>query len=102
MAEFVKVAKTSDLKPGKAKILKAKGKEIALYNVDGKFYATQNECTHEGGPLGEGDLDGKVVTCPWHASMFDVTTGKVLSPPASEDVKAYKVKVKGEDIFVEI
>lgn len=102
MVEFVKVAKTSDLKPGKAKILKAKGKEIALYNVNGKFYATQNECTHEGGPLGEGDLDGKVVTCPWHASMFDITTGKVLSPPAIEDVKTYKVKVKGEDVFVEI
>jgi len=100
MAEFVEVAKTEDLKSGEAKVIKVKGKQYALYNVDGKFYATQNECPHKKGPLGEGSFDGKVIICPWHGAMFDVTTGKVLEGPAETDIRTYEVKVKDGKIFL--
>ena len=65
MAKFVTVGKVSDLEPGKGKVVEAEGDEIALFNVAGKFCAIHNVCLHQGGPLGEGELDGNRVTCPW-------------------------------------
>ena len=102
MAEFVEVAKTGDLKPGEAKVVFAKGKKYTLYNVDGKFYATQEYCTHEEGDLGEGFLDDKVITCPLHGAMFDVTSGKVLEGPATEDIKTYETRVQGNKILIKV
>jgi len=102
MEEFVEVAKTKDMKPGDSKVVFANGKEYALFNVGGKFYATQETCTHEEGPLGEGFLDDKVITCPLHGAMFDVTTGKVLGPPATKDIRTYETKVDGEKIFIKV
>ena len=69
---------------------------MAVYNVDGTFYATQDECTHADGPLSEGDMDGAVVICPWHASCFDVTTGAVVEGPAKEPLQVYRVVVDGD------
>jgi nitrite reductase/ring-hydroxylating ferredoxin subunit len=78
------------------------GKKIALFNVEGSFYAIDDTCTHRGGPLSEGSLDGKEVTCPWHGAIYDVITGEVLSPPAPKGVARYNVRVEGTDIEVEV
>ena len=102
MAGFVKVAKTDDLAPGQGKVVEAGDKTIALFNVGGKYYAINDTCTHQGGPLSEGDLNGKQVTCPWHGAVFDVTTGNVLGPPAAVGVSRYNVRVSGNDIEIEV
>lgn len=78
------------------------GREIAVFNVAGKFHAIDNTCTHVGGPLCEGEIDGFEVTCPWHGAVFDVTSGQALGPPASEPVTRYSVNVEGSDIEVEV
>jgi nitrite reductase (NADH) small subunit len=80
MAEYVKVAQASELEPNHGKLVEVQGKKIALFNVDGKFHAIDNTCTHRGGPLSEGELEGDEVTCPWHGAKFKVSTGEVLSP----------------------
>ncbi len=101
MADFVVAAKTSDVTPGHIKAVIVNGKQIALANVDGEFFAIGDLCTHAQCSLGgEGVLDGNVVTCGCHGSQFDVTTGKVTVPPAVEDEPSYKVKVEGENILV--
>ena len=102
MAGFVKVAKTDEISPGHGKLVEAGGKKIALFNVEGTFNAIDDTCTHVGGPLSEGSLDGKEVTCPWHGAIYDVTSGEVLSPPAPQGVARYDVRVEGTDIEVEI
>ena len=102
MGNLVEVAKTDDLKPGQGMLLEVEGKEIALFNCDGNYYAIENECTHVGGPLCEGVLEGETVTCPWHEARFNVRTGEVLGPPAKESVKSYKVHVEGSRIKIEI
>ena len=102
MGVFRKIAAIKDLEPGSAKRVEIEGKEIALFNIDGAFYAIENSCTHRGGPLAEGDLDGDVVTCPWHGAKYDVKSGEVLGPPASQGVMAYKVRVQGEDIEIDV
>jgi nitrite reductase/ring-hydroxylating ferredoxin subunit len=101
MPEFKKVARTEDIPTGQAKLVEVDGKEIALFNVGGAFHAIDNTCTHVGGPLCEGELEGNEVTCPWHGAMFDVTTGQVLGPPAASNVNRYNVRVDGSDIEVE-
>ena len=70
--------------------------DVAVFNVSGKFCATQAKCTHRGGPLNEGKLDGSTVTCPWHGTQYNVCTGAVLRGPAIEPVKTYRVIVEGE------
>lgn len=102
MAGFVKVAKTDDVAPGQSKLVEVNGKKIALFNVEGSFYAIDDTCTHRGGPLSEGVLEGKQVTCPWHGATFDVTTGEVLGPPAPGGVARYNIRVEGADIEVEM
>ena len=102
MSEFVKTAKTDEILPGQAKMVEVSGKEIALFNVDGSFYAIDNACTHVGGPLSGGELDGPQVTCPWHRSIFNVTTGEVVGPPAGRGVTRYNTRVEGNDVEVEV
>ena len=99
MAEFVKVASLSDLAPGSAMTVEVNGKEIALFNVGGTVYATDNTCLHQGGPLGEGSLEGEVVTCPWHLWEYNVRTGEKVGF-SSLKVATYTVKVEGSDIKV--
>lgn len=101
MAEFVKVGTTGDLAPGQGKSVEAGGKKIALFNVDGTYYAIDDTCTHRGGPLSEGELSGNEVTCPWHNAVFDVKTGNTLGPPAPKGVARYNVRVSGDSIEVE-
>lgn len=102
MAELVTVAKTSEIGAGQAKAVDVKGQTIALFNVGGKFYAIEDTCTHVGGPLSEGEVQGTAVTCPWHGAQFDVTSGKVLGPPAGEGVKNFPVRVEGGEIKLEL
>jgi len=102
MPEFVKVASTGDIQAGTAKLVQVNGREIALFNIGGQFHAIDNTCTHVGGPLSEGEIEGREVTCPWHGAVFDVTSGQVLGPPAGQAVGRYVVRVNGTDIEVEV
>jgi nitrite reductase/ring-hydroxylating ferredoxin subunit len=102
MPEFVKIAKTDEVSAGQARLVEVGGKEIALFNVAGSFHAIDNNCTHVGGPLCEGELNGTEVTCPWHGATFDVTTGQVLGPPAGEPVGRYDVRVEGSDVEIQV
>ncbi len=102
MSEVVTVAAVSDLSPGEAIAVEIHGHTIALFNVAGTYYAIDDTCTHQGGPLSDGEIDGTVVTCPWHFAEFDITTGKVLNPPADCAVKSHPVTVEGDEIKVEI
>jgi nitrite reductase (NADH) small subunit len=101
MAE-VKVTQVGQVAPGTGTVVDARGTAIALFNVAGKFYAIANACTHVGGPLGQGKLDGTTVTCPWHGSQFDVTSGQVLKGPARRPVATYPVRARGNDVFVDV
>jgi nitrite reductase/ring-hydroxylating ferredoxin subunit len=102
MSKLVKIAETTDLLPGTGKVVEADGRSIALFNVAGTFYAIDNACTHQGGPLGEGELAGEVVTCPWHGAKFNVKTGAVLAPPARKGVQSFPVTVQGNDVLAEL
>ncbi len=102
MAELVTVAKTSELKTGQATSVQVKGQAVALFNVGGTYYAIDDTCSHVGGPLSEGSVEGTKVTCPWHGAQFELTSGQVLTPPAAVGVKSYKVHVQGEEIKLEI
>ena len=98
---WLKVAKVSDIDEGKSQLVSAQGKELALFKVDGKIYALENACSHRGGPLVEGYLEGSEVTCPWHAWAFDVKTGVCSTVP---DMKhpTFKVKTEHDEVFVEL
>jgi len=98
--EFVRVAGASDVAPGQVKVCQVRGRQIALCNVDGAFYAIDDICTHDGGPLDQGELDGHQVECPRHGARFDVRTGRVLTLPAVMPVRSYPVRV--EDGLVEV
>ena len=102
MAQFIRVVSVDDLAPGKAKCVEVAGKTIALFNLDGTFYAIDNTCTHRGGPLSEGELEGSEVTCPWHGGIFNVTTGAVVGGPPPSNVASYPVRVVGSDVEIEI
>jgi len=101
MGTLTKIADKSELKPGEGKVIEIGGKTLALFNVDGTFYALDNTCLHRGGPLGEGELEGKIVTCPWHGWRWDVTSGANTNNPALK-VDCFPVKVEGTAVFVEL
>jgi len=102
MGELIKVARLSEMPPGTCRHVDAGGRVVAVFNVDGTIYAIGGKCTHRGGRLGEGELDGTVFSCPLHGAQFDVTTGQVVGPPAGQSVPAYRVVVQGEDIKVDV
>ena len=99
--ELITVAKTSELAPGQAKCVQLKGQAVAVFNINGTYYAIEDTCTHVGGPLSEGEVEGAAVTCPWHGAQFDLKTGKVLGPPAATDVRSFRVQVEGDEIKLE-
>jgi nitrite reductase/ring-hydroxylating ferredoxin subunit len=104
MAEekWVAVAKAGAVAEGEVTGATVEGKEIAVYNVEGTFYATDNLCTHAFAFLSDGWLDGDVIECPLHAGRFEVKTGKGLGPPIECDIKTYPVRVVGDDIQVKL
>jgi nitrite reductase (NADH) small subunit len=101
MGRLVRVAAAAELQPGQGKTVEAEGVEIALFNVDGTYHAIANACYHHGGPLGEGELEGTTVTCPWHGWQFDVTSGSTYRNPEI-GVSSYRVEVQGGDLYVEM
>ena len=98
--DYVLAADVSELGPGDMKVVDVHGARVAIGNVAGAYVAFGNECTHDGGPLVEGQLDGDVVTCPWHFSRFCVRSGRVVDSPAEDPIPVYDVKVEGTSIFV--
>jgi nitrite reductase (NADH) small subunit len=101
MAKLTRLADATEIPPGQGKVVEAEGKTLAVFNCDGVFYAIDNTCAHRGGPLGEGDLDGTIVTCPWHGWQWDVTTG-ANAMNAAVKVGCYPVKVEGGSVLAEI
>jgi 3-phenylpropionate/trans-cinnamate dioxygenase ferredoxin subunit len=99
-SEFIKVATTSDLAPGEKMLVEYQGLLVGLFNIDGEFYAIHDICTHDGGPLVEGELYGDVIVCPRHGARFDVRTGAVRSLPAYRPVPTYRVKIEGDDVLI--
>ncbi len=102
MGKFVKAAKTTEIPERTAKFLEIEDKRIALFNLDGEFYALDDTCPHAEGPLSEGSIEGEDVECPWHGSRFNIKTGAVTEPPALDNVTRYNVRVTGEDIEIEV
>jgi 3-phenylpropionate/trans-cinnamate dioxygenase ferredoxin subunit len=102
MSPFLKVATRSELPSGGKKLVDVDGRAVALFNVDGAFYAIDDVCTHDGGPLAEGDLVGCEIECPRHGARFDVRTGRPVRMPAVEPVAVHPVEVRGDDIYVAV
>lgn len=99
MAEFIKVAKVSDLAPGDKMLVEYDDEEVGLFNINGNFYAISDVCTHDGGPLVEGDLEGEWIICPRHGARFNVKTGQETMP-AFQPVPLFEVKIDGDDILI--
>ena len=95
----IQVASVGEVGEGQARVVEVDGRSIAVFKVSGQFYAIDNVCPHRGGPLGEGDVEGKIVVCPWHAWRWDVTTGANANNPAVR-VACYPATVEGGTIFV--
>ena len=102
LLSYIKVARVSEVSVSQMKQFQLNGQDICVANIDGKFFAINNICSHEGGPLADGKLEGNEVECPWHQSKFDMTTGEVKSPPATEPQAVYEVKIEGDDIMVKL
>lgn len=104
MAEenWTTVAKRSAINPGDVLGVTLGEREIALYNLDGEIYATDNLCTHAYALLSQGWLDGEVIECPLHGGRFEVKTGKGLGPPINDDLKTYAVRVVGDDVQIRL
>ena len=101
MSSFFKVATVSEVPAGTGKAVRPKGVSVALFNVDGEFHAVDGVCPHQGGPLGEGILDGAVVTCPLHFWQFDVVKGHAPDLPEAAITK-FRVKIEAGEIYVEV
>ena len=102
MGKLQKVAERSAVAPGKPLCVQVDGRSIAIFDVGGTLHAVDDECTHAGGNLSEGEVDECVVTCPWHGARFDLSTGAALSGPARNAVKSYPVRLEGSGIFLEV
>lgn len=98
---FVKVAGVADIEPGSGRVVEAGYRELALFNVNGEFFCIDNTCPHAEGPLGEGELNDEVVTCPWHAWEFNVKTGEGLYGTGVCATR-FRCKVEGDDVLVDI
>ncbi len=101
MCKFLTVARADEIPPGARKIVEIDGIEIVVVNLDGVFYALEDVCTHDGGPLGEGALEGCQLICPRHGARFDVRTGAALTMPAFEPAPTYAVRVQDGNVLVE-
>ena len=100
--EFHVVARTSDIAPGEVLHVEAAGREIAIYNLDGEFFATDDRCTHMRARLSDGYVEGAIVECPLHFGKFDIRNGRALSAPCTIDLRIYPVSVAGDSIAVRV
>jgi 3-phenylpropionate/trans-cinnamate dioxygenase ferredoxin subunit len=102
MSGFVKAASVGDIPPGTVGYAEVDGVRLAICNADGQFYAIDDVCTHDGGPLDQGSLQGFNIECPRHGAKFDVRTGKVTALPAIIPIGTYAVKVEGDAVLVDV
>jgi 3-phenylpropionate/trans-cinnamate dioxygenase ferredoxin subunit len=102
MAKEVSVGQVSEIAPGTVRSVAADGRQVAVCNVDGTFYAIDDVCTHDGGALDQGELEGDQIECPRHGARFDVKSGRALTLPAVMPVKSYPVRVENGEIKVEV
>jgi 3-phenylpropionate/trans-cinnamate dioxygenase ferredoxin subunit len=100
MPEYITVARAADISPGERIVVEVKERYIAIFNVGGTYYAIEDVCTHDDGPLAEGELHGLEIECPRHGARFDISTGKVLSMPATQDVQRFEVRVEGDALQI--
>jgi 3-phenylpropionate/trans-cinnamate dioxygenase ferredoxin subunit len=103
MSEFIKIAKITDVPdPGK-KLIEVEDRFVVLIHAGGSFYCIDDVCTHDGGTLGDGQLDDDgTLACPRHGAKFDIRTGKALTMPATQPTAVYETRVEGEDVFVKL
>ncbi|NIP85989.1 MAG: Rieske 2Fe-2S domain-containing protein [Planctomycetales bacterium] len=102
MPDFVKVASVAEIPdPGKLAV-ECDERIVVVCHVDGQFYCIDDVCTHDGGPLGDGQLESCQIICPRHGARFDVRTGKALSMPATHDTRAHEIRIEGDDILVRL
>jgi nitrite reductase (NADH) small subunit len=101
VGQLVTVARAEDVPPGTARVVKAGDRDFALFNVDGEFYATQGRCLHLKGPLGDGKLDGSVITCPWHGWQYDVRTGENEFDRAIQ-LETFEIVVENGDVKIAV
>ncbi|HLD88703.1 MAG TPA: Rieske 2Fe-2S domain-containing protein [Candidatus Nanoarchaeia archaeon] len=100
MPEFIEVAKKSEIKEGQRKLVEINGKSIAVFLLDGEYYAVHNHCLHKGGPVCEGELNGEIISCPWHGWRYNVKTGiNAVNPNLKLEI--FPVKVDGDKIMIE-
>jgi 3-phenylpropionate/trans-cinnamate dioxygenase ferredoxin component len=102
MAEWITVARVGEVEPGRVIVVTAGDRRLALCNVDGDYFCIDDVCTHDGGPLDQGEVFDDQIECPRHGARFDVRTGKALTLPAIFPIKTYPVKVEGKDILIEL
>ena len=100
MAEFITVATVDEISPGGRLIVEIGRRWVAVFNLDGKYYAIEDRCTHDDGPLAEGEIEGCQVICPRHGARFDIRDGKVLSAPALVDVPTFETRVSAGEIQI--
>ncbi len=98
----VRVGALADLPPGTVRVVQSGSVFVGVYNLGGDLYAIEDRCSHDDGPLCEGEREGFDVVCPRHGARFDIRTGRVLSLPATEDVEAFPVSLRDGDVFVEV
>jgi 3-phenylpropionate/trans-cinnamate dioxygenase ferredoxin subunit len=100
--EFLAVATTEEVGSGQRILVDIGDLSLAVFNIAGKYFAIADICSHDGGPLAEGEVDGASIECPRHGGAFDLATGRATRPPAVEDIPAYPVRVEGDQILVGI
>ena len=97
---LVRVGNSRDFPLGSLTRVTVGDQQVLVVNAEGRLYAVSNRCTHRGGPLSDGELEGNVLCCPWHGGQFDIRTGVVLSPPPMKGVDVFEVQIKGSDVFL--
>ncbi len=100
--EFVEIAPASELPNGERLFVEVGGKALVIFNIAGQYFAIGDVCSHDDGPLGDGNLEGFNIVCPRHGGEFDVQTGKAVQMPAVVDIPAYAVQIRDGNIFVGI
>ncbi len=98
--EFVPVASTAEIGNGERILVDIGDISVAVFNIAGTYFAIADICSHDGGPLAEGEIDGQAIECPRHGGEFDLATGRATRPPAVEDIPAYPVRVEGDQILI--
>jgi len=99
-ARYVRVGKASDIPAGRAEVFDVEDRKIAVFRLEDGFYAIEDICTHDGGPLAEGEIEEDQVICPRHGARFNIKTGDALTLPAVTPVESYPVRVEGNELFI--